>query len=150
MRIDSEIKLDYKDVLIRPKRSTLRSRKHVSLERTYRFRNSHNEWTGIPIMASNMDGVGTLKMHYVLSHHNLFTCAIKHYNEKDWDESWIDPEMIALSVGTNMEDYTKAKSIIKTNKLKWICIDIANGYSEHFVDFVRMVRKDFPKANIIA
>ena len=59
MRIENEIKLDYKDVLIRPKRSTLKSRKDVSLRRTYQFRNSGNYWSGIPIMASNMDGVGT-------------------------------------------------------------------------------------------
>ena len=66
MRIEQEVKLDYKDVLIRPKRSTLRSRKQVALERTYRFRNSKQEWTGIPIMAANMDGVGTFQMAHVL------------------------------------------------------------------------------------
>ena len=58
MRIEEEIKLDYSDVLFRPKRSTLHSRKDVGLKRTYKFKHSNNEWSGIPIMAANMDGVG--------------------------------------------------------------------------------------------
>ena len=82
MRIEQEIKLDYKDVLIRPKRSTLKSRKDVDLNRNYKFRNSGQDWTGIPIMASNMDGVGTFEMAYALSNLNLFTCLTKHYTAK--------------------------------------------------------------------
>ena len=151
MRIDNEIKLDYKDVLIRPKRSTLRSRKQVSLKRTYKFRNSHKSWTGIPIMASNMDGVGTFEMSFALSHLDLFTCLTKHYTPKEWHNCFMgNPELNAVSVGTNREEYEKTKEIIKSNGLSWVCIDIANGYSEHFVDFVREVRRDLPHINIIA
>ncbi len=152
MRIEQEIKLDYKDVLIRPKRSTLRSRKQVSLERTYKFRNSHQEWTGIPIMAANMDGVGTFQMAEALSHLKLFTCITKQNTPEDWYNQFgqIDADHLAISMGTNEKDYEKAKQIIATCNLNWICIDIANGYSEHFVDFVRKVRSDHPKLNIIA
>ncbi len=151
MRIENEIKLDYKDVLIRPKRSTLRSRKQVSLKRTYKFRNSHKSWTGIPIMASNMDGVGTFDMSYSLSNYDLFTCLTKHYTAKEWHNCWMgNPSLSAASVGTNKEEYEKTKEIIKSNGLQWVCIDIANGYSEHFVDFVREVRRDLPNINIIA
>ena len=78
MRIDNEIKLDYKDVLIRPKRSVLKSRKEVDLSRTYTFRNSQQTWTGTPIMAANMDGVGTFEMSQQLSKHGMFTCIVKH------------------------------------------------------------------------
>ena len=78
MRIEQEIKLDYKDVLIRPKRSTLRSRKQVSLERVYKFRNSRQEWAGIPIMAANMDTVGTPDMHEALSEYDFITCPARH------------------------------------------------------------------------
>jgi GMP reductase len=53
-RIDNDVKLDFKDVLIRPKRSTIKSRSMVSLERTYIFRNSKKTWTGVPVMAANM------------------------------------------------------------------------------------------------
>ena len=151
MRIEQEVKLDYKDVLIRPKRSTLRSRKQVSLERSYRFRNSHQEWSGIPIMAANMDGVGTFKMAHALSHLSLFTCITKQSSAKDWHNCFDGrPDYAAVSIGTNVNDYEKAKEVISSNNLKWICIDIANGYSEHFVEFVRHVRKDYPRLNIIA
>ena len=151
MRIEQEIKLDYKDVLIRPKRSTLKSRKDVSLKRTYVFRNSHQTWSGIPVMAANMDGVGTFKMHNELSKHKLFTCTVKHYNDKDWETAQINHDYIALSIGTSIDMYNhRARNILRSRKLKWICIDIANGYSEHFTDFVKMVRKDFPAINIIA
>ena len=156
MRIDNEIKLDYKDVLIRPKRSILKSRSQVSLSRTYTFRNSQQSWTGVPIMAANMDGVGTFGIAKALSTHSMFTCVVKHHGPDEWIrakslniDSW-SPEFIAVSVGTNLDDWQVSKGIIKALKLKWVCIDIANGYSEHFVDFVRMVRTDLPKINIIA
>ncbi len=153
MRIEKEIKLDYKDVLIRPKRSVLRSRKEVKLERQYTFRNSGNCWRGIPVMAANMDGVGTFNMARELSRMGLFTCITKQNNPKDWYNQ-CSPEIsrsnIAVSIGTNPEEYEKAKEIIATNNLGWICIDIANGYSEHFVEFVSKVRKEHPYVNIIA
>lgn len=152
MRIEQEVKLDYKDVLIRPKRSTLKSRKQVDLNRSYTFRNSGQTWQGIPIMAANMDGVGTFKMSNQLSKLGLFTCITKQNTPEDWYNRFgqIDADHLAISVGTNSEDYEKAKQIIATCNLNWICIDIANGYSEHFVDFVRQVRSDHPKLNIIA
>ena len=153
MRIVTEVKLDYKDVLIQPKRSTLKSRKEVDLNRTYTFRNSGQNWSGIPIMAANMDGVGTFDMASTLSDFGMFTCITKQNTPKDWYNQCfpsIDRSNIAVSIGTNLEEYEKAKQIIATNNLSWICIDVANGYSEHFVDFVRGVRKDYPHMNIIA
>ena len=87
MRIEDEIKLDFRDVLIRPKRSTLSSRKLVDLNRTYKFRHSGWEWTGVPIMASNMDGVGTLTMAEALYEHRLFTCLVKNYDVPDFDQT---------------------------------------------------------------
>jgi GMP reductase len=153
MRIVTEVKLDYKDVLIQPKRSTLKSRKEVDLNRTYTFRNSGQNWSGIPIMAANMDGVGTFDMASTLSDFGMFTCITKQNTPKDWYNQCfpsIDRSNIAVSIGTNLEEYEKAKQIIATNNLNWICIDVANGYSEHFVDFVRGVRKDYPYMNIIA
>ena len=84
MRIENEVKLDYKDVLIRPKRSTLRSRKEVDLVRSFTFRNSGQAWTGVPIMAANMDGVGTFSMAHALSQFGMFTCITKQNTPKDW------------------------------------------------------------------
>jgi GMP reductase len=152
MRLESEVKFDYKDVLIRPKRSTLRSRKEVSLLRKYRFRHSDAEWEGIPIMAANMDGVGTLSMHKALSAHEMFVCAVKHYGQEDWEQAKdsVRRDRIAISTGTGSQDWERVKHIITTYNLSWICIDIANGYSEHFVDFIKQVRAQFPKITIIA
>ena len=151
MRIESDIKLDYKDVLLRPKRSTLRSRKNVSLQRSYTLKHTQNTWSGIPIMAANMDGVGTFSMHNTLSKHDLFTCMIKSYDEAQWSSAAeLNTNLLALSTGTGSSDWSKAQNIIETFKLKWICIDIANGYSEHFVDFIKTVRTRFPSLNIIA
>ena len=151
MRIEEDLKLDFKDVLIRPKRSTLKSRKEVNLERFYTFRNSGNTWSGVPIMAANMDGVGTFQMAHELSKFNMFTCITKQNSPKDWYNNLSSsPGFTAVSIGTSLNNFQTAKEIINTNGLEFICIDVANGYSEHFVDFVRMVRKEYPKKNIIA
>ncbi len=88
MRIEEEKKLDYDSVLIRPKRSELASRKEVDLYREFSFRNAlldgrGPQYKGIPIMASNMDGVGTFKVAEALSEQGLFTCLVKNYDESD-------------------------------------------------------------------
>ncbi len=82
MRIEEELKLDYSDVLFRPKRSTLKSRKDVNLLRTYRFKYSKNEWSGIPIIAANMDGVGELSIAKKLNDHGMITCLTKQHDVK--------------------------------------------------------------------
>ena len=159
MRIETEIKLDYKDVLIRPKRSTLKSRKEVSLHREYKFRNSSRRWHGVPIIAANMDGVGTFPMATELTQEAMITCITKQHVYSDWENHHIPDnenhnnrikQHVAISIGTSEEGWQRAKKIIKDFNLYWICIDIANGYSEHFADFVKKVRSEFPYCNIIA
>ena len=140
-------------MLIRPKRSTLKSRKDVSLHRSYTFRNSQQEWSGIPIMAANMDGVGTFKMTEALSPHKLFTCLKKHYDSEEWhtNHDLVDFDYTAMSVGSDWQTFLEtSRRIILKHDLKWLCIDIANGYSEHFTDFIKRVRELHPKINIIA
>jgi GMP reductase len=149
MRIEDEIKLDFKDVLIRPKRSTLSSRKEVDLTRTYKFKHSRAEWTGVPVMAANMDGVGTLEMAAALQQHNMFTCTVKSYDEGDF--GGIDFDNFAVSTGTSSGDFNKLKRIFAVYpELKFICIDVANGYQEIFADYVARVREEFPTKTIIA
>lgn len=84
MRIEADVKLDFKDVLIRPKRSTIRSRADVDLSRTFTFRNAKREWTGVPIIASNMDTTGTFEIATVFSQYNMITALAKHFTEEDW------------------------------------------------------------------
>ena len=156
MRIDYEIKLGFKDVMIRPKRSTLKSRSQVDLTRTFRFRNAGKEWTGIPVMAANMDTVGTFSMARVLGTKGLVTAVHKHYGPEDWaafvasaSENLLSNVMV--STGTSEADRDKLQEILRQSPgLGSICIDVANGYSEHFVDFVKRIRDDWPDKVITA
>ena len=151
MRVEPEILLDFKDVLIRPKRSTLGSRKEVDLSRTYKFKHSGYEWTGVPIIAANMDGVGTLKMAKALAKFDMFTCLTKDHHYYDFDNTTPDAKHFAVSTGIRDDDYKYVKIILDTYpNIQFICIDVANGYSEHFGDFVAKVRKEYPNHTIIA
>ena len=153
MRIEDEIKLDFRDVLIRPKRSTLSSRKEVDLNRTYKFKHSGWEWTGIPIMASNMDGVGTFEMADALYEHRMFTCLVKSYAEDQFENvvSNIGGNYFAVSTGTSDSDFQRLTRILNSyTEIHFICIDVANGYSERFGNFVEKVRNSYPTHTIIA
>ena len=156
MRIETELKLGFKDVMIRPKRSTLKSRSQVSLERNFTFRNSQKKWIGVPIIAANMDTVGTFEMAEALSKEKIITAIHKHYTIEEWSsflENQPDSiyDYIALSTGIGKGDEQKVQQIIDAHpQLNFLCIDVANGYSEHFVGFVRMMRERFPDKTIIA
>ena len=153
MRIEEDIKLDFKDVLIRPKRSILASRKEVDLTRTYKFKHSGWEWTGVPIMAANMDGVGTLQMAHALYEHRMFTCLVKNVDTMYLPTTLEDigGNYFAVSTGTSEKDLNRLVAILEEHPaIHFICIDIANGYSEHFGDFVAEVRRLYPKHTIIA
>lgn len=156
MRIEYEIKLGFKDVMFRPKRSTLNSRSEVNLEREFTFMNAKTHWKGIPIMAANMDTVGTFEMALALSGKKLFTALHKHYSVEEWSEFLKNAhegieDYIAISTGTGAKDLEKLKAVIGANpRLKFICIDVANGYSEHFVRFVKESRRQFHDKVIIA
>ena len=154
MRIEEEIKLDYSDVLFRPKRSTLKSRKDVDLNRKYTFKHSRSSWKGIPIIASNMDGVGEIDVAKKLTSHKLMTALTKQHDINKIGTIYkknIFFDSIALSCGTSKDSYNRLNSILKKYpKFKFICIDVANGYSENFSNFVSEVRKKYPKKTIIA
>lgn len=148
MRVENEILLDFKDVLIRPKRSTLKSRSDVDLNRTYKFKWSGTTWRGVPIMAANMDGVGTIEMSMALEQHDMFTCLTKTTTEIPHA---LNPYRYAVSTGISDSDFERLQLLIQTYPyIQFICIDVANGYSEHFGDFVAMVRRTYPECTIIA
>ena len=117
MRIEEEIKLDYSDVLFRPKRSTLKSRKEVDLHRTYKFKYSNNEWKGIPIIASNMDGVGELEVATSLAKFKIMTALTKQHDLKTINNSSIIKEVfnyVALSCGTSPENHERLNALMQT------------------------------------
>jgi GMP reductase len=154
MRIENEVKLDFSDVLFVPKRSTLSSRKEVCLERTYHFKHSNATWTGVPIMAANMDGVGTFEMSAALAGHGMITCLVKSYGLDEFEKNvkLFFTNNTAVSTGTSDRDFTKLQTLLYKypDMIQFICIDVANGYSEHFGDFVAKVRKLCPTKTIIA
>ncbi|PWD99254.1 GMP reductase [Marinilabilia rubra] len=156
MRIENDIKLGFKDVMFRPKRSTLKSRSQVEVERTFKLLHAGFDWTGVPVMAANMDTVGTFEMALALAQKKMFTAMHKHYLPEEWDQFLESApggieNYIAVSTGTGRQDLEKVKSIFEKHpNLKFLCIDVANGYSEQFVAFVKEARKQFPDKAIIA
>ena len=154
MLIEDDVKFDYSDVLIRPKRSTLTSRFDVEMERTYTFYHSQKEWTGVPIIASNMDTTGTFEMHWALSRHKMVTCIARHYNklDSDWSRYVMDEqyEHSCVMSGISKEELTELVHIAKMFPVSFVGLDVANGYTKNFVDAVSHVRKELPDATIIA
>lgn len=156
MRIEEDIKLGFKDVLIRPKRSTLKSRSQVDLNRQFTFKHSGIAWSGVPVIAANMDTVGTFSMAEALASFEVLTAVHKHYSVEQW-QAFIARvpgsvlRHVMVSTGTSEADFTKLKQIVAlSSALNFICIDVANGYSEHFVSFLQRAREAFPDKTICA
>ena len=154
MRIEDDIKLDYSDVLIRPKRSTLTSRYDVDMNREFQFFHSKKKWTGVPIMASNMDTVGTPEMYKELFQHNMITCPARHYlNGPSAELTAFRLRNDAGIYGHNLcmmggiDDITT----LTTRNLKWdfIGIDVANGYTISVIEAVKSLRYHVPDATIV-
>lgn len=156
MRIEQELKLGFKDVLFRPKRSTLKSRSQVNLTRDFTFKHSGRQWSGVPVIAANMDSVGSFAMAKALAEHGVMTAIHKHYTVQDWADfvQTANSETlnkVMVSTGTSPKDFQKTQDIMAlSDDLLFICIDIANGYSEHLVDYVQQVRAAFPDKVISA
>ena len=154
MRIERDLKLTFDDVLIRPKRSTLISRSDVNLVREFTFRHTKETWDGVPIVAANMDTTGLFSIAEILQGHKMLTCTQKFYSTKEFANAWengVDSEFIAVTCGSTDESFELLKRKMATNKgLKMICIDVANGYREVFLNFVKKVRGEFSEKIIIA
>jgi len=152
MRIIEDVKLDFKDVLITPKRSALSSRSQVNLERTFTFR-SGNSWKGVPIIAANMDGVGTLEMDAEFNKHKCMVAVTKHYTAEQLVEHLSKKMHSSIySLGISNDDRDKfafVYSNVKNSSIK-VCIDVANGYTQSFVDFIREFREWYPDVILMA
>ncbi len=156
MRIEEDIKLDFKDVLIRPKRSTLSSRREVDIFRQFTFKWSGLVYDGVPVIAANMDGVGTMAMARAFSAHGngLSVALHKHYPLEALLDFYGKDESSSgawYSIGVSDADREKLEAFVeKGGKIDKLCIDVANGYSEPFVGFVRKIRDRFPEVTIMA
>tara|TARA_Y100001970_G_scaffold54640_1_gene69314 strand:+ start:1194 stop:2231 length:1038 start_codon:yes stop_codon:yes gene_type:complete len=154
MKVDNTPQLDFKDVLIRPKRTTLMSRSEVNLERELKFPHSKQVWKGVPIIAANMDTTGTFGVYDILSKNKMLTCLNKFYNLKDFEERWkenpMDPDYFMISTGIDERNFTFLNDIIEFTKCKWLCVDIANGYMEQLVIFCDKCRATWPDIILVA
>ena len=153
MKIETDVKLDFQDVLLKPKKSTLSSRNDVELERTMIFPYSKYTWTGIPIMVSNMDTTGIPEMYKEISKYKMITVFHKYVNVKDIEE--FDTKYYSLSTGISEKDYNKLKEDYiylkeKGKNVYFICIDIANGYINKLIDYCKKIRNSFPEVILIA
>jgi GMP reductase len=157
MRIEEDVKLDYKDVLIRPKRSTLSSRREVDITRDFEFRWSGKGFSGVPVVAANMDGVGTMAMAEAFAElgDGMTVALIKHYALDDLVKFYEHGGNANAwySMGVGEADTAKLEAFLKTSaggRMDRLCIDVANGYSEPFVEFVRRMRDRLPEVTIMA
>ena len=157
MRIESDVKLDFKDVLLRPKRSTLGSRANVDLSRRYRFRHAGLDMPVVPVIAANMDTVGTIEMAQALSKHKILTAVHKHY-PVDELVAFFQPveggasQFAFYSLGILDHDLRKFEQVWGQcgGGIRWVCIDVANGYTEAFMDFIRRFREQYPDVVVMA
>ena len=155
MHIEHEVKLDFKDVLIRPKRSTLTSRAEVEVEREFRFRYGGARYQGIPIVAANMDTTGTIEMASVFERLGLSVALHKHYEPArylDFFRGLKRKSAALFSVGITAADEEKFHHVVDAAEgaIEYVCIDVANGYHQNFVAFVRRIRARYPKLVIMA
>jgi GMP reductase len=155
MRIEQDLKLDFKDVLIRPKRSTLTSRSEVDISRDFVFLHSQRKYHGIPIIAANMDTTGTMEMARALAKHQLSVALHKHYGDAELLSFFAEqPESppTFYSLGITQPDYDKFKRIMaqSNGSIQYVCVDVANGYTKAFVSFIQKLRAAYPDITIMA
>jgi len=150
MKILDDVKLDFSDVLLLPKRSQYSSRSEVSLERTFKFKYSTHTWSGVPIMVSNMDTTGTIEMALEMQKHKVLTCLHKYYTVEDLKDTCVDIRYCAISTGISDKDLENLDKIVKLLKPIFICIDVANGYMSKFIETCRKIREKYPETILIA
>lgn len=150
MKILDDVKLDFSNVLILPKRNQYSSRSEVTLERTFKFKYSPYSWTGVPIIVSNMDTTGTIEMALEMQKHKVLTCLHKYYTCDELLAASLNKEYYAVSTGINTTDLNNLDKIMQNLDPKFICIDVANGYMIKLIETCKIIREKYPNKIIIA
>lgn len=165
MRIEEKTYLNFDDVLIKPKRTALSSRSEVNLNRHFTFLHSKREWTGVPIIAANMDTTGTFDMANALQQYNMLTALHKFYDhDRYWYEIVDNPNIVHSIIPTigldsipNFRDIQNQVNLLELQKYSsggtlpaFLNVDVANGYTERFVSYISEIRKKFSDTTIIA
>ena len=149
MRIDFDVKLDFSDVLLLPKRSDMSSRSEANIEREIKFKHSPYIWKGVPIIVSNMDTTGTTEMARKLQEYKVITCLHKYYTVDDIPYD-LDPDYFMISTGISDSDLERLDKIITQKKINFICVDVANGYAINFQNKVTQIKEKYPDKVIVA
>lgn len=151
MKLDTTPQLDFSNVLIRPKRTTMESRSQVEINRKFHFPHSSLKIKVTPVIASNMDTTGTFSVHKELQKFNMITCMNKFYTLQDYkDNQELLTDKNLFMVSTGISDFDSLREIVDFTGCNWICIDIANGYMQRLVDFCKRVREHYPDKIIVA
>lgn len=137
MRIESDVKLDFCDVLLKPKRSTLSSRKDVDLMRTFRFKHSDYVWTGVPVISSNMTSVTTKEVAIKMAEHKMMACL---------------PKTMVWNYGGYEFNTMQSYGLQDVDALNgyFACIDVPNAYLEDVVDLTKKTREIYGQSIILA
>lgn len=158
MQIEDQVSLDYDDVLIKPKRSILKSRKQVDIHRQLSFKWSGRNWSGVPIIAANMDTTGTMRMHATLSQYAMMTALHKFYSPHQLIEFFGEMDggfdRVFYSLGMRDGDLEKFQTVWarlpEAQRPTMVCIDVPSAYLETFVDFLKRFREAYPTVTIMA
>lgn len=152
MLIDHEVKLDFSDVLIKPKPTELKSRSEVNLEVSYLCKHANKVITGFPVIVANMSCVGTIPMALSLNKFQFFVALHKFIDEQKLIEFFNMPESenTFYSIGLH-DDLQKLDRVIEKSRfMNKINLDVANGYMYSFLDFVKKIRHKYPDLIIMA
>lgn len=159
---ETQVYYEFDDVMIRPCLSYLYTRAQVNLEREFIFQNKIGDniyeikWKGIPIIAANMDTVGTFEVYNILKKYKMLTALHKFYKLEDFKniidnkEIILDPDYFMVSTGISNDNYQNMVEIVEYTQCKWICIDVANGYMDSLLKFIQKVRTRFNDKIIVA
>jgi len=158
MKIIENTKYDFKDVLIQPKRSSSISRRMIDLNRNFKNKKRNKDFGDfVPLIAANMDHTGTFEMAESLAKHNCMTALHKHYSTQDLiyffqQDNQKTTQKTFYSLGVADSDVAKLKEVYAKvgDKIKNVCIDVANGYTDYFVDKVKIIRNIIPDAFLMA
>lgn len=146
MQIEENVYLDFSDVLIKPKRSSISSRKDVSLIREFSFPHAKTKITGIPIIAANLDSVGTISTAIELAKKDIYCALHKHYPVEElvsfFSNKLSNKTFYTMgSSESDLEKFATFNTLSNNDYPPLLCIDVANGYSQKFVSFVKSMRE---------
>ncbi len=153
MKFEDGLKLDFDDVLIKPKRSTLTSRSGVCIRKEYDYLHASIKELVVPIIAANMDTTGTFSMAKAMWDHNMQACLHKHYEVDSMIKYYRSGDVSGtyFTIGIKEDDTEKLRAVkLARIRVNHICIDVANGYQKVFVDHVKRIREENPEAVIMA